>query len=78
MTILIIKEDKVFTEPQFERFMRSLEQHYADLVNDPYTTDYDRGIMMFIKGYVEETGKEFTEEQLTKLEDYVLKLEMEE
>ena len=33
---------------------------------------------MFIKGYLEESGKEFTEEQLTKLEDYVLKLEKEE
>ena len=78
MTILIIKEDKVFTEPQFERFMGSLEQHYADLVNDLYTTDYDMGIMAFIKGYLEESGKEFTEEQLMTLEDYVLKLEMEQ
>ena len=77
MTILIIKEGPEFTEPQFKRFMDSLKQHYSDLVNDPYTVDYDSCIMGFIQGYVEESGKLFTEDQLTRIEDYVLELEME-
>lgn len=75
--LLVIKEGPFFSDLQFRQFMDSLEQFYVDIVNDPFTNDYDSCIMGFIRGYVEQSGKEFTEEQLTKVEDYVLELEKE-